>query len=246
MILPIEEVVMDRPGTIPPRAGAPSADLEEGRTARKRRAILAAAAEVFLQHGYLGASMDEVAARAAVSKQTVYKQFGDKERLFAEIILGTTAQLVDGLTRAYTDTLHDATDASRAFRELARRFLATLTQPGVLQLRRLVIAEADRFPEICQAWFDEGFHRTLVLLGEAMTELARRGILREVQDPTLAAYQFAGLVMYKPMNQVMFAGARARPAPDELERIADRAADAFLAAYGPPPARSSPGRSRST
>ena len=54
-----------------------SAPVEEGRTPRKRRAILEAATEVFLQHGYLGASMDAVAARAAVSKQTVYKQFTD-------------------------------------------------------------------------------------------------------------------------------------------------------------------------
>jgi AcrR family transcriptional regulator len=207
-------------------------DVEEGRTARKRRAILHAAAEVFLHHGYVGASMDEVAARAAVSKQTVYKQFGDKERLFAEIVLGTTADVVDGLARAYADTLDEATDASKAFRELARRFLGTLTQPGVLQLRRLVIAEADRFPGICAAWFDEGFHRALVLLGESMTRMADRGLLRELSDPTLAAYQFAGLVMYKPMNQVMFAGTEARPAPDELEHIADQAAEVFLTAYG--------------
>lgn len=206
----------------------------EGRTARKRRAILTAATEVFLRHGYLGASMDEVAARAAVSKQTVYKQFGDKERLFAEIVLGTTAELVDGLARSYADTLEAAADAPRAFRALAARFLDTLTQPAVLQLRRLVIAEADRFPDICAAWFDEGFDRALVLLGESMTRLADRGLLRELADPTLAAYQFAGLLMYEPMNQVMFAGTRARPDPAELDHIADRAVDAFLAAYGRP------------
>jgi TetR/AcrR family transcriptional regulator, mexJK operon transcriptional repressor len=238
------EVAVDRRGTVQPwsgnpgsgnsGSGTPATGAEEGRTARKRRAILTAATEVFLQHGYVGASMDEVAARAAVSKQTVYKQFGDKERLFAEIVLGTTAELVDGLARAYADTLNEADNAPRAFRELARRFLDTLTQPAVLQLRRLVIAEADRFPDICTAWFDDGFHRALVLLGESMTTLADRGVLRELADPTLAAYQFAGLVMYKPMNQVMFAGTAARPAPAELEHIADRAVEVFLAAYGHP------------
>jgi TetR/AcrR family transcriptional repressor of mexJK operon len=207
---------------------------DEGRTARKRRAILKAATEVFLQHGYLGASMDEVATRAAVSKQTVYKQFDDKEHLFAEIILGTTAELVDGLARAYADTLEDASDVAGAFRDLARRFLDSLTQPHVLQLRRLVLAEADRFPDISGAWFEGAFHRSLVLLGESMTRLADRGMLRELPDPTLAAYQFAGLVMYKPMNQVMFAGTGARPAAHELEHIADRAAEVFLAAYGRP------------
>jgi TetR/AcrR family transcriptional regulator, mexJK operon transcriptional repressor len=206
---------------------------DDGRTARKRRAILAAATDVFLRNGYLGASMDEVAARAAVSKQTVYKQFADKEHLFAEIILGTTAQLVDGFEAAYTTALDEATDARPALRELARRFLDSLMQPDVLRLRRLVIAEADRFPEVSGAWFERGFHRSIVLLGEALQRMAGRGLLRELPDPTLAAYQFAGLLMYKPMNQVMFAGTHAGPPTDEAEKIADHAADAFLAAYGP-------------
>jgi TetR/AcrR family transcriptional regulator, mexJK operon transcriptional repressor len=55
---------------------------EEGRSARKRRAIMEAATTVFLGKGYLGTSMDEIAALAAVSKQTVYKHFADKEGLF--------------------------------------------------------------------------------------------------------------------------------------------------------------------
>lgn len=217
-----------------PAAASPADDgAGEGRTARKRRAILQAATEVFLQHGYVGASMDEVAARAGVSKQTVYKQFSDKQHLFTEIVLGTNALVVESFADTFTRDLDDATDAREAFHALARRFLGSLLEPDVLRLRRLVVAEADRFPDIALTWFEGGFHRTLVLVGEAMTRLADRGLLRELPDPTLAAYQFAGLVMYKPMNQAMFAGTGARPGADELERIADRAAEVFLAAYGP-------------
>ena len=204
----------------------------EGRTPRKRRAILAAATEVFLQHGYLGASMDEVAAKAGVSKQTVYKQFENKERLFTEIVLGTSDQLIDGLQQAYADTLEGAADAREALRALAYRLLQSLTADGVLQLRRLVIAEADRFPEVCGAWFTSGFEKSLEALGQALHRLSERGLLRELEDPSLAAYQFAGLVMYKPMNRAMFAGTRQRPKPGELEGLADRAVDVFLAAYG--------------
>ncbi|WP_350279722.1 TetR/AcrR family transcriptional regulator [Kribbella sp. HUAS MG21] len=204
----------------------------EGRTPRKRRAILTAATEVFLQHGYLGASMDEVAARAGVSKQTVYKQFENKEKLFAEIVLGTSDQLMDGLLQAYVDTLEGASDAREALRALALRLLQSLTADSVLQLRRLVIAEADRFPEVCGAWFTSGFEKSLDALGQALTRLSDRGLLRELDDPTLAAYQFAGLVMYKPMNRAMFAGTRQRPKPGEPEALADRAVDVFLAAYG--------------
>ena len=58
----------------------------EPRTSRKRRAILQAATTVFLRKGYVGTSMDEIAALATVSKQTVYKHFADKETLFSELV----------------------------------------------------------------------------------------------------------------------------------------------------------------
>jgi TetR/AcrR family transcriptional repressor of mexJK operon len=209
-----------------------SVPAETGRSERRRQAIIQAATEVFVRHGYLGATTDEVAARASVSKQTLYKDFADKQHLFAEIILDTTVQLVDGLSDAAASTLDDAQDVRKALRDLADGFLRGLLQPDVLRLRRLVIAEADRFPEVGRAWFDRGFDRTLVILGEAMRRLADRGLLHNLSDPTLAAYQFAGLVMYQPMNEVMFAGTDALPPADKLNRIADSAVDMFLATYG--------------
>jgi AcrR family transcriptional regulator len=176
--------------------------------------------------------MDEVAAKAGVSKQTVYKQFENKERLFAEIVLGTNGVLAVDLAAAYAETLNGATDAREALRALAFRLLESLTADNIVQLRRLVIAEADRFPEVCGAWFTGGFEKSLETLGQALAGLTERGLLREFDDPTLVAYQFAGLVMYKPMNRAMFAGSRARPKPNEFDAIAESAVDVFLASYG--------------
>ena len=210
----------------------PNAAAETSRSARRRQAIIEAATEVFVRHGYLGATMDEVAARASVSKQTVYKQFGDKQHLFAEIVLDTTVGVVDRLSGAVASTLQDAQDVRKALRDLADGFLRGLLRPDVLRLRRLVIAEADRFPEVGAAWFDRGFERALVILGESLQLLADRGMLHNLGDPTQAAYQFAGLVMYQPMNQVMFAGTGALPPDGKLGRIADSAVDVFLASYG--------------
>jgi TetR/AcrR family transcriptional regulator, mexJK operon transcriptional repressor len=209
-----------------------SATSEVSRSERRRQAIIQAAIEVFLRHGYLGATTDEVAARASVSKQTLYKHFADKQHLFAEIILDTTVQVVDELSNAVASTLQDAQDVRKALRDLADGFLRGLLQPDVLRLRRLVIAEADRFPEVGRAWFERAFDRTLVNLGEEMRRLADRGLLHNLSDPTLAAYQFAGLVMYLPMNQVMFAGTDEVPPADKLNHIADSAVDVFLATYG--------------
>jgi AcrR family transcriptional regulator len=194
--------------------------------------ILAAATEVFVRNGYLGATTDQVAAAASVSKQTVYKQFGDKQHLFAEVIGVTSAGVVDRLAAVVASTLGDARDVRAALRDLAGGFLRGLLQPDVLRLRRLVIAEADRFPEIGRAWFEQGFDRALVILGEALQGLADRGLLHDLGDPTLAAYQFAGLVMYQPMNQLMFAGTGDPPPDDQLDRVADSAVEVFLARYG--------------
>jgi AcrR family transcriptional regulator len=187
---------------------------------------------VFVRQGYLGATTDQVAAAASVSKQTVYKQFGDKQHLFAEVIGVTTAGVVDRLTAVVARTLGDVSDVRAALRDLAGGFLRGLLQPDVLRLRRLVVAEADRFPEVGRAWFEQGFDRALVILGEALHGLEERGLLHDLGDPTLAAYQFAGLVMYLPMNQSMFAGTGVLPPDDKLELIADSAVEVFLARYG--------------
>jgi TetR/AcrR family transcriptional repressor of mexJK operon len=203
----------------------------------RRQAIIHAAAEVFLRHGYLGATTDEVAARAAVSKQTLYKHFADKERLFSSVIMGTSGELLDRLLSLIATTLDDAEDVRTGLRELASAFVRSIVAPDVLRLRRLVIAEADRFPDVARAWFDRGFEPTLTVLGEAFQRLADRGLLRDIDDPRRAAYQFAGLVAYQPMNQAMFAGTDAVPPVEELDRIADSAVDVFLAAYGPDQAR---------
>jgi TetR/AcrR family transcriptional regulator, mexJK operon transcriptional repressor len=206
---------------------------ETVRSDQRRRAIIRAATEVFLQHGYLGATTDEVAARASVSKQTLYKHFADKHTLFAEVILDTTVNVVEGLAGAVARRLENTDDVPAALLGLAEEWMSGLLHPDVLRLRRLVIAEADRFPEVGRAWYDRGFGPALSILGEALERLASRGLLRHIDDPPLAAYQFAALVMYQPMNQAMFTGTAAIPAPDELGRIAQSAVGVFLSAYGP-------------
>jgi TetR/AcrR family transcriptional regulator, mexJK operon transcriptional repressor len=204
---------------------------DDSRSARKHRAIMEAAEEAFLRNGYLGTSMDEVARLAAVSKQTVYKHFADKEQLFTEIISSATDQIVDELVAAATLALRDTADLKRDLGTLARQLIASISRPTVLRLRRLVIAEAERFPELGQAYWKEGFERGLATLASSLGHLAERGLLR-VDDPRIAASHFAGLVLWIPLNRVMFRGDGLTGA--ELDRFADAGVEAFLAAYGQP------------
>ncbi|MET9343425.1 TetR/AcrR family transcriptional regulator [Nonomuraea sp. NPDC003804] len=203
---------------------------EVGRTALKRRQILDAAKAVFLRNGYVGASMDEVAALAAVSKQTVYKYFTDKEQLFTHLVLDTTGE-IDHLTRMVTAAFDDSDDPRRALGELARAFLGSLLRPEVLSLRRLIIAEADRFPDLGRTWYEQGFERVLTTLTGCFGRLAERGLLH-LDDPRLAADHLMGLLLWIPVNRVMFCGGDASYTDAELDRLAETAVAAFLRAYG--------------
>ena len=202
---------------------------EEGRSARKRRAILEAATTVFLRNGYRGTSMDEIAALAAVSKQTVYKHFADKERLFGEIVTATVNHAGD---RVHDEVLGlaDTDDLEADLRDVARRQLALVMQPRVLQLRRLVIGEAGRFPDLGRTFFERGPGRTIEALAAAFERLAERGLL-QLDDARLAAAHFNWLVMSIPLNRAMLLGEDDPPAQAELDRYADAGVSVFLAAY---------------
>jgi AcrR family transcriptional regulator len=202
---------------------------EATRSARKRGAILDAATTLFLRSGYRGTSMDEIAALAAVSKQTVYKHFADKERLFAEIVTGSVSEVSDPV-HAEVLALEDSGDVEADLRGLARRLLGRVMQPRILQLRRLVIGEAARFPELGRTFHDQGPGRTIGALAAVFERLADRGVL-ELDDPRLAAAHFNWLVMSIPLNQAMLLGEDQPPDRAELDRYADAGVRAFLAAY---------------
>jgi len=211
----------------------------ETRWDRKHRAIAEAATGLFLTKGFLGTSMDDIAAEAAVSKQTVYKHFSDKDQLFAEIVLATTDRVASGV-RLVSASLADSEDLERDLGELARRFLTTVMEPELLRLRRLVIATADQFPEVGAAWYEQGFGRVLAALAERFRSLTERGLLR-AEDPFLAADHFAGLLLWIPVNRAMFTGNHQSTKAD-LKRYADSAVATFLAAYSLPRPAADPAR----
>lgn len=206
---------------------------EGGRSARKRRAIIEEATALFLRNGYQGTSMDEVAARAAVSKQTVYKNFADKEQLFTEIIRGIAdrADLILDELRAALRAADAKTgdDLERVLTDLAVRYLSAVLRPQVTRLRRLVIAEADRFPELAHYYFEKAQARAIQILADELGAYAERGLLR-LADPAVAAGQFAYLVLAMPQDQALFhPGEELRT--DEQGQIAKEAVRIFLAAH---------------
>jgi TetR/AcrR family transcriptional regulator, mexJK operon transcriptional repressor len=209
----------------------PSTDRPDGRSRaeQKSAAILAAAQQVFFANGYVGASMDQVAATARVSKQTVYKHFRDKEALFREVITKVVSARDAGIP-AELLTSGDGSIEDR-LRSFARHFLQGVMQRDVLKLRRLVIGEAGRFPELGQSFHELGPSRAAEELAVALREAATQQGL-SLSDPVLAAEHLLSLVLSIPLNQAMLLGDEIPFTEAALHRYADEGAAAFLRAYG--------------
>jgi TetR/AcrR family transcriptional repressor of mexJK operon len=212
-----------------------------GRSAAKREAIMDAATALFLGAGYQAVSMDEVAAAAAVSKQTVYNQFADKQNLFTAIVR-TVAGRSDSILEQMSDALAAADDVRSALTAMAERYVHAVLRPEVLQLRRLIVREQARFPDLAREYYELAPRRGIDLLARTLERFAARGELALPPSADLAAAQFAYLVLGIPQDKALFC-------PDDpftddaLDDICERAVDVFLAAYSPRAAQQQEGTS---
>jgi TetR/AcrR family transcriptional regulator, mexJK operon transcriptional repressor len=195
--------------------------------------ILEAATTLFLRNGYLGTSMEDVARLAGVSKQTVYTHFADKEQLFHALMRGNIEraeefiQAIDGMLQGI-----DAAGLEPVLTDLARRYVRVVIQPRVLQLRRLVIGEAGRFPDLARTYYERVPEHVVRVLAERFGQLAARGQLR-LDEPLLAAHHFAWLVLMMPLDRGMFCGDDLDLTAAELDRLAAAGVRVFLSAYAP-------------
>ncbi len=173
--------------------------------------------------------MDQIAAAAAVSKPTVYRFFADKEQLFTEIVLGPLDQAGQPF-RAQLTALAGTTRLTEDLRQVARDYLATVIQPRVLQLRRLVIGASPYLPEVARTYYARAPEQTMQALAGCFGQLAARGLLR-ISDPAAAAAHFAFLVLGRALDKSLFCGDAPFTAA-ELRAQADAGVAVFLTAYG--------------
>lgn len=148
--------------------------------------------------------MDAIVSAAAVSKPTVYKHFGDKQRLFEQIV----GYMIGGFTQRFYDQVMDLADdrgVEDYLRQLARLLLTAVMQMGNLRPRRLVIGEASRFPELGHAYEEQGPNRAIAALMTAFARLADNELV-QLDAPAFAAEQFNWLVVSVPLNHAMLSG----------------------------------------
>jgi TetR/AcrR family transcriptional repressor of mexJK operon len=200
-----------------------------GRSARKRQTILSAGRALFLSNGYQGTSVDQIAATAEVSKQTVYKHFGDKH----ELLLAIVADALDSTVAPFLNriaALSNTKDLDADLVALAGDYLHAVLQGPVVQLRRLVVGEANRLPELAQLYYDQAPSRMLAAFAECFGLLHGRGLLH-VREPSVAAEHFAFLIVGRSIDQALFYGGPQVLAGIDPERHVRAGVDVFLAAY---------------
>jgi TetR/AcrR family transcriptional regulator, mexJK operon transcriptional repressor len=201
------------------------------RSERKRQMILEAGQALFLRYGYQGTSMDEVAASAGVSKQTVYKHFGEKRELLFAIV----TDALDTAAAPFRDritALPQTTDLKTDLNTLAGEYLRAVLDERVVQLRRLVIGEANGLPDLARLYYDHAPTRTLAALADAFRQLHQRGVLH-APEPRLAAQHFAFLIVGKPIDQALFCGAPDVLAESDAAANVRAGVEVFLAGYRP-------------
>ncbi|HEV7317348.1 MAG TPA: TetR/AcrR family transcriptional regulator [Ensifer sp.] len=199
------------------------------RMERTRKLIVGAAGDLFLKHGFLGTNMDEIAATADVSKQTVYSHFHNKEALFLEVVRSMTGGAGDEFQEQVADP-----DGEQPIEEFlldyATQLLTIVMTPRLMQVRRLVIAEVERFPQLGEALHERGPMRSIRRLAVAFTRYTEKGDIR-VRDAQVAGAFFNWLVMGGPVNDAMLLGDGAIPAREALKAHAEEAVRIFLAAH---------------
>jgi AcrR family transcriptional regulator len=174
--------------------------------------------------------MDAVAAGARVSKQTLYRQYPSKEALFEAVVRDWVDRGRDAM-RPHLLKLTEADDVRHGLLDLSRTLHAGVLSPPVLQMRTLIAAEAERFPEVAANYVRRSWDHNQALLADALRHLSERGLLR-VGDPAVAAEQLTWLTLAAPLNRLTLTAGAARYSPEELDAIAQEAVSTFLDRYG--------------
>ncbi|MEM9701608.1 MAG: TetR/AcrR family transcriptional regulator [Planctomycetota bacterium] len=194
----------------------------------KREQIIAAAQQLFLESGFEATSVDSVAALAGVSKATVYSHFDGKLGLFSAVVAARSDSSIDRLKESCRATENPRADLIQFAMNLSRVVLTPEHRPW----DRLVIAEADRHPELARELFEAGPKLVHEQVAICIATHVGAGRLT-ADDPSAAAETLIGLVLgFEYVRSLM----ASQPRRDDafMRRRAEDVVDLFLARHGAP------------
>jgi AcrR family transcriptional regulator len=197
----------------------------------KRMSILEAAAEVFCRQGFAGASIDEIAAVACVSRQTIYNHYREKETLFMAVVDDVMTR-ANGMLFSILSTFPDKADD---LEHDLTAFLIRINKNCVCNhdgrfLRKLVQNEGECHPHLFESWRQQGPLKITTALAALFARLSLSGAL-QIEDFDVAARQFMALGNADLQMPLLFGET---PTDEQIESAARNAVRTFLRAYGKP------------
>lgn len=184
--------------------------------------VLQAAQEIFCSAGYR-ASIDAVATRAGVARQTIYNNFGNKQKLFSQAI-------EHGMSSFWAELVTSGETIQAQLYSFALNFRAHVLNPETARLHCMLTSEAPRFPEQARDFFEKAMMATRVQLAQLIAQAMQKGELR-TDDALEAAHFFIDSLIGIDLDRLHFSGEIPDPA-QEASRV-ERHIDRFLRAYAP-------------
>ena len=190
----------------------------------KRRQILDGARKVFMDLGFDGASMNEIARSAGVSKGTLYVYFADKNRLFEAIVQE------EALTHGQVVFNFDpGRDVETTLREFGKAYIELVCRPGGGSAIRTVMAIAERMPDVGRRYYENVLEKTINRLADYLQAHVRSNDLA-IENCQLAAWQFHQMCQASLFLPWVFQAAPA-PSPERIAEVVESATEMFLAMY---------------
>lgn len=198
----------------------------EPKKGRKFDQVLEGARTVFLSDGFEGASVDDIARAAGVSKATLYSYFPDKRFLFMQVAKTECQRQAD----LAIETIDMDAPIRQVLHDIATEMVDFITSKFGKQIFRICVGESDRFPELGREFYESG----PMLIRQKLIDFFEKGVARgelKIDDLELAAEQFHELSKADLFPKMVF-NIVDDFSREEKERVVNGAVDMFMARYG--------------
>lgn len=194
------------------------------RGAARRNQIIGAATELFLDQGYEAVSVDEIIRVVGGSKTNLYKQFGDKQGLFGEIVSQMCGTFLGKLEQLDVSSLK----TPDGLRVLSSTLLAVLLDDRHIAFQRLMLAVSGRFPHLTRVWFADGPQKSRAMIATFIASKQKAGELRD-GNPEVLATLFHDMIVSNLMYLSLMGERTPRP---EIDATINQAIELFLNGHG--------------
>jgi TetR/AcrR family transcriptional repressor of mexJK operon len=191
---------------------------------RKQEAIIVAAKELFLQHGFANTTMEMVATQASVSIMTLYRHFRGKDVLFQAVIQRLCSQKAKEGKEMFWQG-----DPAEVLHRLGQLRLVYALNPEEIALYQVILGAREHFPEVGQMYYHLIVEKALDRLSAYFEELDRQESLH-IPDPRLSAQLFLTLLQGQIIERARL-GAGPAPTSEEIELHIDACVTFFFAAH---------------